>query len=124
LQQTRKEAAWADRETNESTETLLTFATSFEKYLWMKTRGPRQRPSAAKKFVGSSPKKLSSSASKSLLAISSGQPPSAAQKFLEKSNSPDFSVKESKKAPVTDNSHVQANPSRNQTSMTVVANHD
>jgi hypothetical protein len=84
---------------------------------------PRQPPSAAKKFVGSSPKK-SSSASKSLLASSSGQPPSAAQKFLEKSNSPDFSVKESKKAPVTDDSHVQANPSRNQTSMTVVANHD
>jgi hypothetical protein len=120
----KKAAARADRETKESTENIADLRNKLRKVPVDENESPRQRPSAAKKFAGSSPKKLSSSASKSLLAISSGQPPSAAQKFLEKSNSPDFPVKESKKAPVTDDSRVQANPSRNQTSMTVVANHD
>jgi hypothetical protein len=119
----KKAAARAERAKKESTENIADLRNKLRKVPADENESPRQPPSVAKKFVGSSPKQ-SSSESKSLLASSSGQPPSAAQKFLENSNSPDFSVKESKKAPVTDDSHAQASPSKNKTSMTVIANHD
>jgi hypothetical protein len=108
----KKAAALADRETKESTESIADLRNKLRKVPVDENESPRQPPSAAEKFVGCSPKQ-SSSASKSLLASSSDQPPAAAQKFLENPNSPDFSVKESKKVPETDDSHVQANPSRN-----------
>ena len=117
----KKAAAQAERDKKESTVNIADMRNKLRKTPADENESAREPPSAAQKFVGSPPKQPSS-VSKSFLSSSSGQPPSAAQKFLE--NSPEFSVKGSKKTPVTDKSPVQASPSGEEPSMTAVADHE